>query len=114
MGISEGLDTEKHTQVLFTPLGQLRAGGKYYKVPYKLDINGLVNQLQPIELALKKVRILFDHMNNSREYLKSRRSQKTESNQIPDTLMNHLAYMILDVKEEHSRLNALLFLPSNL
>ena len=60
-----------HTE--FEPLGKMSLIGRSYLVPFRIDSEGLLNQLEPIEQGLTKVQTLFDSVQQNLIYQKGRK-----------------------------------------
>ena len=81
--------------------------GRSYLVPFRIDSEGLLNQLEPIEQELTKVQTLFDSFQQNLIYQKGRKSLQPDDHittLVPDTLRQHLKFLIADVHKHKTNI----------
>ena len=101
-----------HTE--FQQIGEMTLIGRSYLVPFRIDSKGLLKQLDSIESSLTRVHTFFLAMQQNLDYQKGRKSLQPDhhiTSLIPDSLNQHLNFLIEDVHKHKS--NIINFLKTN-
>ena len=86
--------------IKFHQLGKLMLKGRNYLVPYKVDADQLLLQLEPIETGLEHINALYTEMQVNLAFHAHKKALQQDNhlaNLLPPSFTEHLSYLIADV-----------------
>ena len=86
--------------VKFHKLGKLMLKGRNYLVPYKIDADQLLSQLEPIEEGLEHINTLYTEMQVNLAFHTNKKALQEDhqlANLLPPSFTEHISYLIADV-----------------